>query len=173
MIQIIGEFSSLHQLRFGPLPLKIKAKVWRHFGVLLRRLETGTPEIREKEQMNMKKFLAIFLLPAVLVTSLAKAQDPALPASPSATQSPAAMNAASPPANQQNMDKMATTVTRAAEMCETMMKKEMAGAPYKMAAGIAIGALLLIALILFVILEVQWIIYWSRLLKIQKRGDRV
>ncbi len=73
----------------------------------------------------------------------------------------------------QNMDKMATTVTRAAEMCETMMKKEMEGAPFKKAAGLALGLLFLTALVLFVILEVQWVIYWSRLLKAQKRGDRL
>lgn len=87
-------------------------------------------------------------------------------------QTPAATQAAASPAGEQNMDKMASTVTRAAEMCEMMMKKEMAGAPYKMAAGVGIGALLLIALVLFVILEVQWIIYWSRLLKAQKREHR-
>lgn len=69
----------------------------------------------------------------------------------------------------QAMDKIAATVTRAAEMCETMMKKEMAAMPYKVAAGIGVGLLLLIALGLFVILEVQWIIYWSRLLKAQKQ----
>ncbi len=73
----------------------------------------------------------------------------------------------------QNMDKMATTVTRAAEMCETMMKKEMVAATGKMVAGMAVGVLVLLALIFFVILEVQWIIYWSRLLTTQRRGDRV
>ena len=126
--------------------------------------------------MNIKKLLAIFLAPAVLVTSVAMAQDPALPA---ATQSPPATEAAFAPANQQSaasmqgMDKMSDSVTKMSEMCQMMMKKEMASAPYKIAAGVGIGALFLIALILFVILEVQWIIYWSRLLKAQKRGDRV
>ncbi len=63
------------------------------------------------------------------------------------------------------MDKMSDSVTKMSEMCQMMMKKEMAGAPYKMAAGIGLGALLLVALVLFVILEIQWIIYWARLLK--------
>jgi len=71
-------------------------------------------------------------------------------------------------AQMQNMDKMATTVTRAAEMCEAMMKKEMAAMPFIVAAGVIVGLLLFIALVLFVILEVQWIIYWNRLLKRQK-----
>jgi|GEM_PF-1117077 hypothetical protein len=71
-------------------------------------------------------------------------------------------------AQMQNMDKMATTVTRAAEMCEAMMKKEMAAKPFNVTAGVIVGLLLFIALVLFVILEVQWIIYWNRLLKRQK-----
>jgi hypothetical protein len=65
----------------------------------------------------------------------------------------------------QSMDKMATTVTRAAEMCEMMMQKEMAMMPYKIGAGITVAVLLFIALILFIVLEIQRIIYWSRLLK--------
>jgi hypothetical protein len=69
----------------------------------------------------------------------------------------------------QNMDKMATTVTRMAEICEQMMKKEMAAMPYKLAAGINLGILITVVLLLLVVLEVQWIIYWSRLLKEQKR----
>lgn len=68
----------------------------------------------------------------------------------------------------QNMDKMATTVTRMAEVCEQIMKKEMAAMPYKLAAGISLGVLITIVLVLLVVLEVQWIIYWSRLLKEQK-----
>jgi hypothetical protein len=68
----------------------------------------------------------------------------------------------------QNMDKMATTVTRMAEVCEQMMKKEMVAMPYKLAAGISLGVLVTIVLVLLVVLEVQWIIYWSRLLKEQK-----
>lgn len=71
------------------------------------------------------------------------------------------------------MDKMAPTVTPAVEMCEMMMKKEKEGAPFKKAAGLTLGLLFLTALVLFVILEVPWIIYWSRLLKAQKHGDRL
>ncbi len=42
---------------------------------------------------------------------------------------------------------------------------------YKIAAGITILALLTIALVLLIVLEIQWIKYWSRLLKAQK-SDR-
>ena len=72
----------------------------------------------------------------------------------------------------QAMDKMANTVTRAAETCEMMMKKEMAAMPYTMAAAITFGAMLFTALALLIVLEVQWITYWSRLLKEQKRGEK-
>ena len=69
----------------------------------------------------------------------------------------------------QRMERMSDSVTEMSEMCQMMMKKEMTAMPYKIAAGITIGVLLFVALVLFVILEVQWIIYWSRLLK--KRDD--
>jgi hypothetical protein len=68
-----------------------------------------------------------------------------------------------------DMDKMAISVTRMSEMCEMMMRNEQKSLPYKLAAGISLGAVLAIALILFVVLEVQWIIYFGRLLKTQKR----
>ena len=68
----------------------------------------------------------------------------------------------------QNMDKMATGVTRAAEMCQMMMQKEMATMHYKIAACVTIVSLLIIALVLLVILEIQWIIYWGRKLRSEK-----
>ncbi len=69
----------------------------------------------------------------------------------------------------QNMDKMAMALTRMAEFCEQMMQREMAAMPYKLAAGISLDVLVTVVLLLLVVLEVQWIIYWSRLLKEQKR----
>ncbi len=128
--------------------------------------------------MIINKISAMFIVSALLLASVAMAQDSALPASPTPMQSQPAKDTAASPSSQQstasmqNMDKMATTVTRAADTCEMMMKKEMAAAPFKKAAGLALGLLFLTALVLFVILEVQWVIYWSRLLKAQKRGDR-
>src|SRR5438874_2126943 len=69
----------------------------------------------------------------------------------------------------QKMDKMADSVTKMSEMCQMMMQKEMTGMYYKVAAGVAIAAVLVLALLLLVILEIQWIIYWARLLREQKR----
>ena len=116
--------------------------------------------------MNKRHTLLVILFFLTLpLASLAIAQQPETSPVPQTTGSPVATPNKQPAAQAENMDKMASTVTRAAEMCETMMKKEMASAPYTMAAGIGLGILLLIALILFVVLEIQWIIYWSRLLK--------
>jgi hypothetical protein len=64
-----------------------------------------------------------------------------------------------------SMQHMAAAMTRMAEMCERMMQMEMAAMPYKKAGGILLGGLLTIVLALLAILEVQWIIYWRRLLK--------
>jgi len=60
-------------------------------------------------------------------------------------------------------------VTRAANTCDMMMQKEMAAMPWIMGAGIAFGAALFIALVLFIVLEMQWIKYWSRRIK-RERG---
>jgi acid phosphatase family membrane protein YuiD len=68
-----------------------------------------------------------------------------------------------------NMNNMATTVTRMAEVCEQMMQKEMRHAPYKLAAGIGLGVLITLILALLLVLEIQWIVYWSRLLRAQKQ----
>lgn len=65
----------------------------------------------------------------------------------------------------QAMDKMASTVTRAAETCETMMRQEMATMPYMMAGVITFSVVLFVDLALLAVLEVQWIKYWSRRLR--------
>jgi hypothetical protein len=123
------------------------------------------------------KFLSIITSVMVLLpAALAMAQQ-ATPESspPMQMQSPAATSPSAEQGNQQmqKMDKMADSVTKMSEMCQMMMKKEMAFAPYVMAAGITVGILLYVALVLFVILEVQWIIYWCRLLKAQKRDGQI
>ena len=41
--------------------------------------------------------------------------------------------------------------------------------PYMVGAAITFGVLLFAALLLLVILQVQWIIYWSRVLKTRSR----
>ena len=69
----------------------------------------------------------------------------------------------------QKMDKMADSVTKMSEMCQMMMEKEMATMHYKIAAGVTIVSLFTVALVLLVILEIQWIIYWGRKLKSERR----
>ena len=101
--------------------------------------------------MNRAAYSAIVAL--VLFGSTAVGQESAQPSQPSPD----------------NMEKMATTVTSMAEVCKQMMDHEMALMPYKIAAGICLGLLITVVLLLLVVLEVQWIIYWSRLLKAQKR----
>ena len=66
---------------------------------------------------------------------------------------------------------MARAVTGMAEMCEMMMKKEKAALPYLGAAAVTLGVLLFTVLVLLVVLQVQWIIYWSRLLKAQRANN--
>jgi hypothetical protein len=66
------------------------------------------------------------------------------------------------------MDRMADSVTKMSEMCMMMMQKEMASARCKMAGAIAFGVVLFLDLLLLVVLEVQWIIYWRRKLKSEK-----
>src|SRR5216683_2372509 len=109
----------------------------------------------------MKILLKCFIImsSALLLTSLAMAQQATPESLPSMQmQSPAATVPSSPAAEQsaqpmQKMDKMADSVTKMSEMCQMMMQKEMASAHCKMAAGITVGILLFLALVLFVILE--------------------
>lgn len=120
--------------------------------------------------MKSHPFFAALMLILFTAAPVAYAQIPAAAMSPAPAEQPAAAPAQTTQ-SMQGMDRMSDSVTKMSEMCQMMMKKEMAGAPYKMAASIGLGVLLLIALVLFVILEVQWIIYWSRLLRAQKRND--
>jgi len=127
----------------------------------------------------MNRTIRLIFPALMLIASVAVAQQPVT--SPGNTADQPELTAKPAPGNQQsmgdmqgmgltqNMDKMATTVTRMAEICEQMMKKEMASMPYKLAASISLGVLVTVVLLLLAVLEVQWIIYWSRLLKEQKR----
>lgn len=60
------------------------------------------------------------------------------------------------------MQSMAESMKAMADMCRHMMQREMAMRPYKMAAGALFGLLLTVALILLIILQVQWIVHWKR-----------
>jgi hypothetical protein len=125
------------------------------------------------------KFLSIITSVMVLLpASLTMAQQATPESSPMMQmQSPAATSPLSPQNEQgaqpmQKMDKMADSVTKMSEMCQMMMQKEMASARCKMVAGIAFGVVLFLDLLLLVILEIQWIVYWSRKLKSEKQNER-
>ena len=61
------------------------------------------------------------------------------------------------PESSPKMEHMADAMASMAQACETMMKREMAAFPLKMAALGIVGVILSISLILLVVLEVQWI----------------
>lgn len=56
-------------------------------------------------------------------------------------------------------------IGRACPICAMMMKEKMAMRPWIIAAFSVFGSLVSLALLLLVILEVQWIRYWSKRLK--------
>src|SRR5437868_4767416 len=127
------------------------------------------------------KFLSIITSVIVLLpASLAMAQQATPESSPSMRMQSPSENPTSPSplSNElgaqpmQKMDKMADSVTKMSEMCQMMMQKEMAGARCKMVVGIAFGVVLFFDLLLLVILEIQWIVYWSRKLKSKKQNER-
>ena len=111
--------------------------------------------------------LAAFVLLGSAVSAQTPPEQTPVPAT---TASAPAAESGSQGQSMRKMEMMSDSVTKMSDMCQMMMKKEMTAMPYKIAAGITIGVLLFVALVLFVILEVQWIIYWSRLLK--RRDDR-
>jgi len=67
------------------------------------------------------------------------------------------------------MREMARAMKSMADMCQMMMEKEKAFPPYMMIAGAVLGALLVLALVLFIILEVQWIRSWNLRIKSEQK----
>lgn len=68
------------------------------------------------------------------------------------------------------MREMARAMKSMAELCQMMMQREMAFRPYWVTAAIVLGSLLVIALVLFIILEVQWIRFWSLRIKTERKN---
>jgi hypothetical protein len=54
-------------------------------------------------------------------------------------------------------------------MCQMMMQREAQMRPYWMTAAGVVGLLLTVALVLFIVLEVQWIRFWSVRIKTEQR----
>ena len=71
---------------------------------------------------------------------------------------------------QSEMQEMAQAMESMADMCRMMMQREMQYLPYRMAALIAGGILLTIALVLFIVLEVQWIRFWNLRIKTERQN---
>ena len=63
------------------------------------------------------------------------------------------------------------SMKRMADMCQQMMQKEKAAMPFIIGSSVIVGLWLLIALVLLVVLEIQWIIYWKRLLREPNRRN--
>ena len=57
------------------------------------------------------------------------------------------------------------SMKRMADMCQEMMKAEKGAMPYIIGVSVLFGLLLSIALVLLIVLEIQWIKYWSRILQ--------
>ena len=105
-------------------------------------------------------FLALLgLTVAILgISPFASAQTDISPAP-----SPLAQPTQSP--EMQGMVKMSNSVTKMSEMCMAMMEKEKAMMPLIIGISAIFGLLLFVALLLLVVLEIQWIKYWSRILR--------
>ena len=66
------------------------------------------------------------------------------------------------------MSLMARSMAAMADTCKMMMEREMSSRPVKMAALAVLGALGTVALLLFIVLEVQWIRWWNLKIRAQK-----
>src|SRR5207248_6793331 len=73
-----------------------------------------------------------------------------------------------PTQQMQGMDSTPDSMKQMAEMCQKMMRNEEAAMPYIVGISVVCGLLLFIALVLFIVLEIQWIKYWARILQAQK-----
>lgn len=65
------------------------------------------------------------------------------------------------------------SMKRMADMCQEMMQKEKAAMPFIIGTSVAFGVLLFVALVLLIVLEIQWIKYWSRVLRQKTSGGVV
>lgn len=70
------------------------------------------------------------------------------------------------------MREMARSMKSMADMCRTMMQREMEALKYRpiwMTAAAVVGALLALALVLFVVLEIQWIRFFGVRIKSERQ----
>jgi hypothetical protein len=100
---------------------------------------------------------------ALSVCPLAFAQTelPPMPTSPTPAQT-------APAQQMQGMDSNSDPMKQMAEMCMRMTESEKKAMPYIIGVFVLFGVLLFVALVLFIVLEILWIKYWSRFLKVQQ-----
>jgi hypothetical protein len=109
------------------------------------------------------RYLLLQTILLIALTSVVDAQpSPDTPPSPSTptVQAGSAVGAASEATQMAEMQSMAKSMTAMADTCRLMMEMEMKSWPVKVAAMAIVGPLVVIALLLFVVLEVQWIRFW-------------
>jgi hypothetical protein len=68
------------------------------------------------------------------------------------------------------MQEMARAMKSMADMCQMMMQREAQLRPYWITAVCVVGVLLTIALVLFIVLEVQWIRFWNLRIRSERRN---
>ena len=68
------------------------------------------------------------------------------------------------------MAEMAQAMESMADMCRMMMQREMQYLPYRMAGAISVGVLLAVALVLFIVLEIQWIRFYNLRIKSERQN---
>jgi hypothetical protein len=113
--------------------------------------------------MNTKRNLATLALTACIALFASGhtlfGQTAATTPSPTAAMQTQGMN------QMPGMDSNSDSMKQMAEMCMRMMQSEKAAMPYIIGVSVLFGLLLFIALVLLIVLEIQWIKYWSRVLK--------
>ena len=123
----------------------------------------------------MRVIPSIMLVYILIVGSLlVQAQDQPTNAQPteaqtSGMQMPQGQKQMAGGAQAGDMNKMEQSVTAMSQMCQMMMQKEMQAAPWRYGAIIGLGTLLTVALVLLLVLEVEWVRLWALRLKSEKR----
>jgi hypothetical protein len=111
-------------------------------------------------KLNLIKTMATTAVTFLLVSAQPVfSQAPSPAASPTPAMQMQEMN------QMAGMQKMSDSMTKMSEMCIAMVEKEKAMMPVIVTISGIFGLLLFVALLLLVVLEIQWIKYWSRIPK--------
>jgi hypothetical protein len=105
------------------------------------------------ERLDFKIVLVLMLLPSIAAAQQVAEPERPMPEMPMMQRG----EGGEQPEPSPKMEHMADAMASMAQACETMMKREMAAFQLKMVALGIVGTILSIALILLVVLEVQWV----------------